>query len=178
MVTIYALICRANDMAYVGSTKGKPAKRMREHRCLLNQGIHKVPRMQSDWQSYGSDQFMIVNLESLNNSTLEIRRFSELKWMDKFAEKDKLYNEHRISMRPTDEAIRKGVANSRTSIGNRWSPETNEKRRMAQLGKPKGHGAKISATKKMLGQRPSLEAARQGGIAACKKRYGTGDEIV
>lgn len=151
MVTIYALRRTGNPYlgAYVGSTAGKLGKRMREHRCLLNQGVHKTPKLQSAWDKYGSTAFQIDNLQELpDGSTVAERRNAELKWMTWFVEEGELYNEHRISMRPTDEAIRRGVANAHREPGNRWTPEANEKRRQAQLGIPKGHGAKISATKR------------------------------
>jgi hypothetical protein len=149
MVTIYAVRMKGNPYlgAYVGSTKGKISKRFREHRCLLNQGAHKTPKLQRAWDNFGADAFQIDSLEVLDCG-LDKRREAELKWMKLFEEEGVLYNEHRISMRPSDEAIRKGVANAHLSPGNRWTPEANEKRRLAQLGKPKGHGAKISATKR------------------------------
>jgi hypothetical protein len=149
MITIYAVICRPNGMAYVGSTKGKLAKRMREHRCMAVKRTHSCGRLIEDWYRFGPGEFMIVELEIfLFDESLPTRRAAELKWMDHYAECGRLYNEHRVSMRPTDEAIRKGVANAHLQPGNRWTPEANEKRRLAQLGKPKGHGAKISATKR------------------------------
>ena len=172
-VKIYALICQSNGKAYIGSTKAKLPKRMREHRCLLHQGKHAASALQADWQKFGSDQFRVVELEIfLYDDSLGTRRAAELRWMDHFAKDGLLYNEHRVSMRPTDDAIRKGVANAHLEPGNRWTPEANERRRLAQFGKPKGHGAKISATKKRLGQKPSLDTARAGGIAATDKRYG------
>jgi tRNA(His) 5'-end guanylyltransferase len=58
-----------------------------------------------------------------------------------------LYNKAIVSFELKPEWATKGVENSRHSVGNRWTPEANMKRRLAQLGKPKGHGAKISATK-------------------------------
>jgi hypothetical protein len=68
--------------------------------------------------------------------------------MDNYASNGLLYNEHRISMRPSDAAIQRGVANAHLSPGKRWTVEANEKRSLAQKGIPKGHGAKISATKR------------------------------
>lgn len=148
MVTIYALTCNVNGKTYVGSTKAKLSKRMREHRCLLDLGRHSTTGLLADWQSYGGGQFIISVLEVLPTADLNARREAELKWMDRFSSEGLLYNEHRISMRPSDEAIRKGVANAHLVPGNRWTAEANEKRSLAQLGIPKGHGAKISATKR------------------------------
>jgi hypothetical protein len=149
MVTIYALYCLETQFAYVGSTKAKTSKRLREHRCTLRSGSHGVAALQIDWNIYGEAAFRMVCLDDLPDGTsLDGRRKAELKWMEHFAKDGKLYNEHRISMRPTNEAIRKGVANAHLTPGNRWTPEANERRRKAQLGIPKGHGAKISATKR------------------------------
>ena len=147
-ITIYAISC-SNGRIYVGSTKGKLGKRFREHRCLLNQGKHKTKSLQSDWTALGEHgNFMCFALSVLPTDDLSERRRAEIDHMDYFAAKGLLYNEHRVSMRPTDEAIKRGVANAHRDPGNRWTPEVNERRRQAQLGKPKGHGAKISATKR------------------------------
>ncbi len=149
MVMIYALTCRKNGKAYIGSTRASLSKRMREHRCLLNAGKHKTPLLQHDWSRYGADEFrMSVLLAMPPGASLEERRGAEIYWMNLYDLKGLLYNEHRISMQPTWAAIEKGIEASRHIIGNRWTPEANEKRRQAQLGKPKGHGAKISATKR------------------------------
>lgn len=148
MVTIYALTCKTNGKAYVGSTKGNLAKRMREHRCLLEQGKHTVAALLADWRLHGGAQFLITELEVLPTRDLPARREAELRWMDSYSELGSLYNEHRISMRPAEEARKRGVANAHLKPGNRWTPEANEKRSASQRGIPKGHGAKISATKR------------------------------
>lgn len=149
MVTIYALKCLLNGYVYVGCTKGKISKRMREHRCLLNKGVHKSTKLQSDWKAYGPDHFAIIDLERLPpDSSLDDKRQAELKWMKIYEDRSELYNLYLVSFRPIEEGRLRGVENSRNSIGKRWSPEANLKRRLSQLGKPKGHGAKISATKR------------------------------
>ena len=147
MVQIYAIKCLINDYVYVGCTKGKMQKRFREHRCLLRANSHKSTKLQFDWNKYGEDRFIIEELEKLpKDASIDTKRQAELKWM-KLLE-DKLYNLYLVSFRPTDEAISKGVANAHNEKGNRWTPEANLKRSLSQIGIPKGHGAKISATKK------------------------------
>lgn len=148
MVLIYALKCKANGFAYVGSTKGKAGKRMREHRCLLNAGSHACAGLLADWRAYGEPAFSFDVLEEVPDGNLPRRREAELRWMDAFSAEQRLYNEHRISMEPAPEARELGVRNAHKEPGNRWTPEANLKRSLAQLGKPKGHGAKISATKR------------------------------
>ena len=149
MITIYGVTCKPNGKCYVGSTKAKLAKRMREHRCLLANGKHACAGMQSDWREFGHEQFVAVELEIfLYDESLPTRREAELRWMEHFKSKGLLYNEHLISMRPTEEARQRGVANAHNEPGNRWTPEVNLKRSLAQKGIPKGHGAKISATKR------------------------------
>jgi len=90
----------------------------------------------------------MVALEVGNWNTLADKRAAEQKWMDTFSTKGLLCNAAEMSFAPSLDAIKKGVANAHLEPGNRWSDEVNQKRRMAQLGKPKGHGAKISATKR------------------------------
>jgi hypothetical protein len=145
MIIIYALICLPIQMRYVGSTKAKLSKRLREHRCLLRSGKHACDALQRDWLLHGEESFGIIALEKLPDDHAA-RRAAEVAWMQRFLEIGKLYNEHLISMRPSDEAIRLGVAAS-AAMPRVQTPEANERRRIAQLGIPKGHGAKISATK-------------------------------
>ena len=143
MATIYALFNTNTLFAYIGCTRSGVAKRFREHRCLLRAGRHTCRSLQEAWALDGEAAFTMQELEEVPDD-LDSRRNAELRWMELHP---RLYNEERNSFRPTDEAIRKGIEASRTAVGNRWTPEANEKRRLAQLGKPKGHGAKISATK-------------------------------
>jgi group I intron endonuclease len=147
MPLIYAILNKSNGYAYVGCTKGKLNKRMREHRCLLNQGKHLATLMQQDWDRDGEEGFTLVELEKLpENASVVDKRVRELYWMQRY--QNTLYNAHQVSFAPTPEAIRKGVANAHNEAGNRWTDEVNRKRSEAQKGKPKGHGTKISATKK------------------------------
>ncbi len=147
MAVVYAIRNRLNGFVYVGCTAGKLAKRMREHRCLLNSWKHTATKLQTDWHKHGEAEFEIVALETLpQDATVVTKRVRELYWMQFYS--TSLYNAFQNSFAPTPEAIAKGVEAARHVTGNRWTPEANEKRRMAQLGKPKGHGAKISATKR------------------------------
>lgn len=147
MAVIYGIVHKVSLKAYVGCTSGKPAKRFREHRCLLNGGKHSEPGLQADWAAFGPSAFMLVIFEELGDASLPMKREAELRWMDKLAPHGLLYNTRRVSFSPSAEAAMKGVANAHKERGNRWTAEANEKRRLSQLGKPKGHGAKISATK-------------------------------
>jgi len=177
MVTVYGLFCTATGEVYVGCTKGKIGKRMREHRCLLKAGRHGT-KLQVAWNSH-ADTFQMKPLEVLAEDVSVIqKRECELKWMKHYEGLGLLLNEASISFQPPSGHAKKAAA-TRTANGYRPSAESNEKRRLAQLGKPKGNGAKISETKKRLGQKPTLEAAKAGGVAACKVRWGcTDDEIV
>jgi hypothetical protein len=138
---------RANTIRLYKSTKAKLSKRFREHRCLLNQGKHAEPELQNDWNQYGPSAFAMRLLEEIEGS-VESKREAELRWMANLDKQGLLYNQTRLAYALSPEAMKKGVEASRHVIGNRWTPEANEKRRLAQLGKPKGHGAKISATKR------------------------------
>lgn len=147
MATIYALTCTENGKAYIGVTAGKLSKRFREHRCLCNTGKHHATKLIDDWKAFGESAFKMVTLEDAEYSHRGAHCEAEQKWINHYSQLGNLYNAHARSSGLGNELTRRGVEASRSVIGNRWTAEANEKRRLAQLGKPKGHGAKISATK-------------------------------
>ena len=149
MAVIYGLVHITSGRMYVGSTAGKISKRFREHRCLLNNGKHTSRKLQDEWSRCGPSAFTIQVLESLGeNVSHERRKRAEQTWIDKADLDGLLYNAYKVAFGWPEESRRLGVEASRHVAGNRWTPETNERRRLAQLGRPKGHGAKISATKR------------------------------
>lgn len=148
MAVVYGLTNIVNDRIYIGCTSSKAAKRFREHRCLLRNGKHLEPALQADWDLHGGHAFEFHILEVLpDGADIAVKREAELRWMDRVGAR--LYNTRRISYQLTPEARAKGVANAHLEPGNRWTPEANLKRSLAQKGKPKGHGAKISTTKRL-----------------------------
>lgn len=170
MAKVYAVECIVTGFVYVGCTRARLNRRRIEHMSLLKTGRHTATRMLADWQAHGSDTFIIKVIEQLpEDASVEARRAAELRWMRHYDSIGKLYNAQMISFGP---GARAAIMSA--------TPEAREKRSLALRGKPKhpGHGAKVSATKRRLGQRPSLEAAIKGGIAATNKRYGKTDEIV
>lgn len=162
-ITVYALHCTANGLVYVGSTVGL-WKRYREHRSRLNTGKHNETQLLADWRLHGEQAFKMVALQELpDDCSIEAKRSAELDWMRFYKGLRRLYNRNLVSYGPTAETLKRG-----------HSTEARRKAGLAQRGKPKaaGQGAKISATKKALGQKPSLEAARAGNRACLAKRYG------
>lgn len=145
MVTIYAFVCIANGKAYIGCTRGPIAKRFREHRSLLKTRKHSEKLLQSDWDLHGADYFRMETVYEIDEPNLHTMRAMETFAMQRYKAQGLLYNQNEASFQPTPEAIAKSARNPRR--GFKQSAESNEKRRLAQLGKPKGHGAKISATK-------------------------------
>lgn len=148
MAIVYVLECSVNGFGYIGVTSAKLSKRFREHRCLCNSGKHHAPKLTADWLKFGESSFVMRELETTDYSHRGAHCEAEQKWIDHYAQLGKLYNGHQRSSGLGGEATRKGIEASRKVAGNRWTPEANEKRRLSQLGKPKNHGAKISATKK------------------------------
>lgn len=147
MAVVYALECSVNGFAYIGVTTGKLAKRFREHRCLCKTGKHHAKLLTADWNLYGESAFAMKVLEETEYQHRGSHCEVEQKWIDHYAALGKLYNAHTRSAGLGGETTKKGVEASR-KMPRVWSAETNLKRRLAQLGKPKGHGAKISATKR------------------------------
>jgi hypothetical protein len=147
MVWIYELFCKETGKSYVGSTSGTLGKRMREHRCLLKAGKHAEPELQADWDKYGEGAFEMRPALRHEPPDARCKRAAEIGYMELLAERGLLYNSRLIAYQPPPGASALAVK-ARVSNGYRPSPESNEKRRLAQLGKPKGHGAKISETKR------------------------------
>lgn len=148
MASIYMLTCRPNLKAYVGCT-ANIAKRMREHRCLLRKGKHGCIDLQFAWEYWGEGAFFMREVEKLpDDAPVSLKRERELHWMSYLQSCKRLFNDKIISFRGPPGSIEKAQLVAHLSPGRRWTPEANEKRRKAQLGKPKGHGAKISATKR------------------------------
>ena len=156
MVTIYKLYCVHTGEAYIGCTSGKLGKRMREHKCLLNGNRHKARRMQELWNEHGSEGFRLESLETLpKTATVIDKRKREIFWMEHYEKLGLFLNHCKASFAPPKGAQVLAVK-ARVSSGYRPSEASNEKRRLAQIGKPKNHGAKISAAKKGMKQ-PTAE---------------------
>lgn len=156
MAVIYALKNLQTDMVYIGCTKGNISKRMREHRCLLRAGRHSEGQLQSDWELLGESSFAMEILEAVPDESPAAKREAELRWMKIMERRGLLYNQCRESFSLSKKAIAKGAKAAWAmpdAAARRHTPELRERRRQAQLGKPKGHGAKISATK----QRQKIE---------------------
>lgn len=147
MVTVYGLEDARTGAAYVGCTAGKIGKRMREHRSLLKSRKHTSKRLQEAWDDHAG-LFQMKVLETIPGNALVIeKRERELFWMRHYKARGLLLNDNEYSFQPPLGASAKAVA-KRVANGYKPSAESNLKRRLAQLGKPKGHGAKISATKR------------------------------
>ena len=146
MVTIYGLEDASTGAAYIGCTAGKPGKRMREHRSLLKTGKHSSTKLQEAWNDHaGQFQMRVLETMPAEVSVIE-KRERELSWMKHYRVQGLLLNDNEISFQPPKHAPALAAA-ARVANGYRPSAESNLRRRLAQLGKPKGHGAKISATK-------------------------------
>lgn len=148
MATVYALQNAVTQRAYIGCTRYKLSKRLREHRCLLRAGKHNEPELQEEWTRYGEANFSIKPLQEVGDD-VHVRRAAEKLWMAFYRSLGLLYNRYGYSFEVDPEAMLKGIEASRHVVGRRWTPEANLARSVAQRGKPKGHGAKISATKQM-----------------------------
>ena len=147
-VVIYALFHVTTCYAYIGCTKGKLGKRMREHRCLLNQGRHMATKMQEDWDRDGEGAFEMRVLEILpDDASVFDKRVREMYWMQQFASLDGLYNAYQNSFRPDEAARKRGVEGARAPNAERmkrlWDDPVQRAERLAKcraggfLGRPK-----------------------------------------
>lgn len=168
---IYVIRNNISGKVYVGSSIN-PKKRWREHRCVLRQGKHHAPLLQRAWDARGESAFSFELIENVGSKQEMVAR--EQFWIKELkAFGSNGYNANGEAFRPSDETIAKGVAAAAAKrLGKPNSAESNLRRSLSQKGIPKGHGAKISATKKALGQKPSAEACSKGGVAGCAVRWG------
>jgi hypothetical protein len=112
----------------------------------LNKAKHTELELLSDWKQFGEQSFrMEVVFQMEDDLPVAAKRSMETFAMQRYKAAGLLYNKNEASFAPAAHAIAKARANQRRGFAN--TPESNEKRRLAQLGIPKGHGAKISATK-------------------------------
>ena len=149
MVLIYAFTCTENGKAYIGCTAGKFAKRFREHKCNLNAGTHTERLLLADWNLYGSDKFVMeVVYELEDDVSTHTKRGMEKFAMQRYKSAGLLYNTNESCFEPARHANGRKFQKGAPHPVATHSPEANEKRRLAQLGIPKGHGHKISATKR------------------------------
>jgi GIY-YIG catalytic domain len=136
MATIYAIAFRSTGQAYVGCTRSKIGKRMREHRCLLRAGKHTSRLFQQVHDQIGPADMLMVALETVADDSVIARRERELAWLQLYAEKGLLLNDSMKSFAPPAGA-QALAAQARVRNGYRPSAESNLKRRLAQLGRPK-----------------------------------------
>lgn len=132
MPVIYAIRNKITDKVYVGCTKGKLTKRLREHKCMLNTKVHTSVEMQADFDIGGWEMFEGYVLEHLpEDANVVQKRTAELYWMQQF--EGKLYNFSQASFGLTKEAAKKGVEEARKTASERmkkqWQdPEMRAKR--------------------------------------------------
>jgi hypothetical protein len=136
MATIYAIAFRSTGQAYVGCTRSKIGKRMREHRCLLRAGKHTSRLFQEVHDRLGPAEMVMLPLESIDDDSVIVRRARELAWLQLYADKGLLLNDSMKSFAPPIGAQALAAA-ARVRNGYRPSAESNLKRRLAQLGRPK-----------------------------------------
>lgn len=67
---IYAIECVPAQAIYIGSTKVSFHSRWGQHIAILMRGQHDNPRLQQDWNTYGSKAFRFVVVEVIDDPDL------------------------------------------------------------------------------------------------------------
>lgn len=75
---IYGIRHHPTGRVYIGSTSDL-GRRWKQHRALLNRGVHPTPRLQAAWLAHGAEQFICVVLELCRPERLKDR---EQWWLD------------------------------------------------------------------------------------------------
>lgn len=136
---IYCIKNIANNKCYIGSSKNIK-KRLKEHWYALERKVHKNLHLQAAYNKYGSESFIFIGLEEVEDTELLIDVenwwLSNLEW-------DELYN------------IRPDASSSKGKI---VSEETRRKLSLAAKGrrrerKPKKVKPRVERVKKEIGHR-------------------------
>lgn len=131
MIGLYAIVNRANRMAYVGSSNDIK-RRVKEHRTALKLNKHHCNYLQNAWNKYGCDAFEIKQIASADS--LDYARELEEAFLECFI--DKLYNSKTtaIGFASGDKSAAKRPDWHMKTVMERLSPEE----RRVKYGKAKG----------------------------------------
>jgi group I intron endonuclease len=155
MAVIYRITNMANGKYYIGSADSF-ARREWQHKYDLKRGVHKNPRLQAAWNKYGEEMFVFEVLEEIPEGGNQLQ--VEDGYLKKCVGQPDCYNINpsaelsRLGIVLTQEvkenisAGRKGkhAGEDHYRYGKTVSEEVRQKIGMAQKGKPKSAGRKVS----------------------------------
>lgn len=155
MAVIYQITNMANGKYYIGSAESF-ARREWQHKYDLKKGTHKNPRLQAAWNKYGPDVFVFEVLEEVANgvSPLQI----EDTYLVQHVGKPECYNINPGAESPRSGVVLTAAAKANISRGRKGkhggaehyrfgkevAPEVRAKIGVAQKGKPKAAGRKVT----------------------------------
>ena len=116
---VYSITCLANGRVYIGSS-GRVRSRWKTHKSHLRLGRHTVPRLQADWNQFGSDAFVFELVSTV-------------------ADNDERFTQEQVHLTA---ALATGRCynlspNSRNNGGHRFTAAQSERVSTALKGKPK-----------------------------------------
>jgi group I intron endonuclease len=131
MIGLYAIVNKANRMAYVGSSNDIK-RRLKEHRTALKLNRHHCRHLQNAWNKYGDGSFEAKQIASVES--LDYARELEQAFLECFI--DKLYNSKTtaIGFASGNKSPAKRPDWHMKTVMQRLSPEE----RKARYGKTKG----------------------------------------
>lgn len=155
MAVIYQITNMANGKYYIGSAESF-ARREWQHKYDLKKGTHKNPRLQAAWNTYGPDAFVFEVLEEIaeGRNAFDV----ENTYLFQHVGRRECYNintdaigmrtgiKHTQSSKDKTSASRKGKAAGADHyrFGKEVAPEVRAKIGVAQKGKPKAAGRKVT----------------------------------
>lgn len=133
---IYAIVCKLNGMAYIGSTKDFNFRAQR-HVSDLRRKRHYNPHLQSAWDKYGEENFDFIILEYIDD--LSVLEEKEQYWITEYAKTIELYNYSPVAVcsirgRPIPQYVREKI--SRSHLGMKHTDEQRRKISESNKGKP------------------------------------------
>jgi len=149
---IYKIENTVNGKVYIGSAMDTAARR-REHRSLLERGLHHSAKLQNAWKKYGSDSFVFAVVEVVEDTIFLLAR--EQFWMWRTDASVKGYNI---------------LPNASSRLGMKHSAETRAKIGEAGRGRVRSEEARAATSKSLLGfKRPPITPEHRAALSAAHR---------
>jgi len=122
---IYAIYCKHTDTYYIGQSV-VVLRRIVEHFTQLREGTHQNTTLQSEYNAFGEDEFVVDLLIDMPNAgAIELKRNEYLQIQRFKAHGKSLYNKTGLSINVSHPTMRQQGKDTRTSETNR-TMRTNE----------------------------------------------------
>jgi len=172
-VTLYQILCAANQAVYIGSTVGPPRSRWKDHLGALKKRRHRNAHLQRIADKYGIDSLTFTVLSSLpaNTPELDLRKLEAQKIRDLKSSGARVCNiasctiapmtgrKHSLESIETMRRVQRARADEEKALGikREVSEETRRLLSLSSAGRTKNADQRKAMSLRVLGVRRSPE---------------------